>query len=60
MTLARPQGMGELSDAMKNAKDAKLLFRLLLYSEEVLKAAIVVERKSVQQAFDRLFSVTSI
>ena len=59
MTLARPQGMGELSDAMKNAKDAKLLFRLLLYSE-VLKAAIVVERKSLQQAFDRLFSVTSI
>ena len=51
--------MGELSDAMKNAKDAKLLFRLLLYSE-VLKAAIVVERKSLQQAFDRLFSVTSI
>ena len=59
MTLARPQGVGELSDAMKNAKDAKLLFRLLLYSE-VLKAAIVVERKSLQQAFDRLFSVTSI
>ena len=59
MKLARPQGVGELSDAMKNAKDAKLLFRLLLYSE-VLKAAIVVERKSLQQAFDRLFSVTSI
>ena len=59
MTLARPQGVGELSDSMKNAKDAKLLFRLLLYSE-VLKAAIVVERKSLQQAFDRLFSVTSI